>query len=132
MLAFLLVLASSRSVGMDKNIMPKKSLNEKLESDLVFELEFELDLELPSIDLEEIQTPSMPFTHQKMKFSDANEKLQLIKKIIDRQNIYQQKKRDRIVNKFQTTNQFIKAIPLWLKNIAGNIDNGMSRLTVDY
>ena len=132
MLAFLLVLASSRSVGMDKNIMPKKSFNKKLESDLVFELEFELDLELPSIDLEEIQTPSMPFTHQKMKFSDANEKLQLIKKIIDRQNIYQQKKRDRIVNKFQTTNQFIKAIPLWLKNIAGNIDNGMSRLTVDY
>ena len=112
--------------------MPKKSFNKKLESDLVFELEFELDLELPSIDLEGIQTPSMSSTHQKMKFSDANEKLQLIKKIIDRQNIYQQKKRDRIVNKFQTTNQFIKAIPLWLKNIAGNIDNGMSRLTVDY
>ena len=112
---------------MDNNNMPKN----KLESDLVFELEFELDLELPSINLE--KRPSMPSTLQKMnQFSDAKEKLQLIKSIIDRQNFYQQQRRNRIVNKLQTTNQLIKAIPLWVKNIAGNIDNGMSKLTVDY
>ena len=62
----------------------------------------------------------------------ANEQLQIIKNIIDRRNRLQQKRRDQIVNELQTTNLIIKAIPLWIKNIAGNIDNGMSKLTVEY
>ena len=140
--AFLLSLVSAIIIYI--SIREKNTQFPSTSSDKNIELEFghlDLDLDIPQV---RRILPS-PVNFKKLNKAEDNKVNHrvlpvynhitinpLIRKIINQQNELQQMKRDQLMNSMQLVDDFIKAIPFWMKNIAGNIDNGMSRLTADY